>query len=134
MSITIYTDGSCMPNPGRGGWAYIAIEDDSETHVKSETHVYGGDNKSTNNKMELTAVIQALSDFKKYKKLTIYSDSQYVIKCATGVWKKSKNLELWEEYEKVSKGKDITFVWVKGHNGDKYNEMVDKLAKKGIFE
>jgi ribonuclease HI len=128
MSITIYTDGSCSPNPGKGGWAYIALEGDSEFHV------YGADKKSTNNIMELTAVIEALQDFSHYNNFNIYSDSQYVIKCATGVWKKTKNLELWKKYDEASKNKNITFTWIRGHDGNLYNEMVDKLAKKAISE
>lgn len=124
--ITIYTDGSCMPNPGKGGWAYIALENNSEIHV------YGGEKKSTNNIMELTAVIEAMTDFSNYDNFHIYSDSQYVIKCAQNIWKRSKNIELWKRYDEVSKDKKILFTWIKGHGGNKYNEMVDKLAKKAI--
>jgi ribonuclease HI len=123
--ITIYTDGSCSPNPGKGGWAYLAL------YKNEEISVYGGDKYTTNNIMELTAVIEAIKDFTEDKYFHIYSDSLYVIKCAQGEWKKIKNLELWNEYDKYSKNKDILYTWVKGHNGDKYNEIVDKLAKKG---
>lgn len=121
--LVIYTDGSCSPNPGKGGWAYIAIFPDSE--------IWNNDtvNHTTNNIMELTAVIKALSDFKDTKYFLIYSDSLYVINCAENKWKRNKNTELWKQYDILSKDKDIIFKWVKGHNGNHYNELVDKLAK-----
>ena len=126
--ITIYTDGSCNPNPGVGGWGYIEIGND---YLLSDS---GGEEKSTNNRMEMKAVIEALKAYKTEKNFLIYSDSQYVIKCATGVNKRRKNRDLWSEYDKVSKGKNIKFKWVHSHNGDKYNEMVDELAKEGRLE
>jgi ribonuclease HI len=121
--MIIYTDGSCCPNPGKGGWAYIAVLKDYEIHGNGKSEW------TTNNFMEMTAVIEALKDFYEYKDFTIYSDSQYVINCATGKWKRTKNLELWREYDQYSRGKKIHFIWIKAHNGDHYNEMVDKLAK-----
>jgi len=122
--ITIYTDGSCSPNPGRGGWAYIAVVDDVEICDA------GRDNNTTNNKMELTAVIEAIKAFSLEKNFRIYSDSQLTIRCALGTWRRNKNLHLWKQYDKYSKDKDIKFTWVKAHNGDRYNELVDQLAKK----
>ena len=123
MPLTLYTDGSCSPNPGKGGWGVIALFPDCEIHLN------GTDNQTTNNLMELTAVIEGLKYFNHEKEFLIYSDSLYVINCANGLWKRTKNKELWEEYDTVSANKKITFVWVKGHNGDHYNELVDKLAK-----
>jgi ribonuclease HI len=123
----IYTDGSCSPNPGIGGWAYV---------IPLENDYYIVDYKckkdTTNNVMELTAVIEAIKGIN--KPIRIYTDSTYVIKCAKGEWKKNKNLELWKEYEKVSKNKKIEFVWVKGHNGNKYNEIADIFAKRRDFD
>lgn len=125
MSQIVYTDGSCAPtNPGPGGWAFIALN-----YKGSEWHVSGGDDYSTNNKMELNAVIQSLSFLCDKKSFHIYTDSMYVINCASGKWKRRKNICLWKEYENVSKGKNIKFFWVKGHSGNKYNEQVDILAK-----
>lgn len=124
-TLTIYTDGSCSPNPGKGGWAYIALLENLQIEN------YGGSIHTTNNIMEMTAVIEALKDFKDTQKFKIYSDSLYVINCAKKIWKRNKNIELWNEYDTLSKNKEITFIWVKGHNGDIYNEMVDKLAKYG---
>ena len=122
--IEIYTDGSCLSNPGPGGWATCLIEDGSEYYFS------GGDKLSTNNRMELTAIIEALSSIKKGVECVLYTDSQLSINCATGKWKRKANTDLWEEYDKVSKGKDITFKWVKAHNGNKYNEIVDSIAYK----
>lgn len=120
----IYTDGSCIKNPGgAGGWAFALIEDDGK-----EYFVSGRDPITTNNRMELMAVIEALSFVEKKTKCVIYSDSKLVINCATGVWNRNKNLDLWKLYDIESKGKDIEYKWVKGHSGDKYNEIVDKLA------
>jgi ribonuclease HI len=121
--LTIYTDGSCSPNPGKGGWAFISIFPECEIHIN------GKDNNTTNNIMELTAVIEALKEFNKIEKFTIYSDSKYVINCAQGKWQRKKNVNLWKQYDMYSKGKDILFIWVKGHNGNYYNDLVDKLAK-----
>lgn len=121
--IKIYTDGSCTPNPGNGGYGILIL-------TNPEIEVSKRVNNTTNNIMEVTAIIEAIKIMEKSNKdLEIYSDSQYAIKCAEGVWQRKKNLDLWVEYDRVAKGKDIKFVWVRGHNGDYYNEQVDRLAK-----
>lgn len=125
----VYTDGSCIPNPGPGGWAFVALPYDNDSEP-TEWHVSGGESQSTNNRMELTAVIEALEFGKHKKNYLIYSDSTYVINCAKGVYARKKNVDLWKKYDKVSKDKQIKWIWVKGHSGDKYNEIVDSLAKK----
>lgn len=121
MSIHIYTDGSCINNPGYGGWAFCVIGD-------IEICKSGGEPKSTNNRMELIAVIEAI----KYicKDCTIHTDSQLIMKCANGEWKRKNNLDLWKIYDNLTKNKKIEWEWVRGHDGNKYNELVDKLAKK----
>ena len=124
-ALVIYTDGSCSPNPGPGGWGFISILPDVEFHIN------GGERNTTNNKMELTAVIEALKFHSDTFSFVIYSDSKYVINCAKGKWKRKKNLSLWERYNKVSKGRKVMFEWVRGHSGDMYNEKVDFLAKEG---
>ena len=124
--ITIYTDGSCSPNPGKGGWAYIAL-----TYNK-DVIAFGKSAKTTNNIMELTAVIKALKDFSKQTDFLFCSDSLYVINCAQGKWKRKKNIELWKKYDKYSQGKNIQWKWVKGHASDKYNNLVDAEARKAI--
>lgn len=120
----IYTDGSCLKNPnGPSGWAFCLLEN-GETWC-----VYGGNSSSTNNRMELQAVIEALK-FAQNKEYTIYTDSQLILNCAQGLWKRKANLDMWEEYNNISKNKHLTWVWVKAHNGDKYNELVDELSRK----
>ncbi len=121
--LKIYTDGSCSPNPGSGGWGFIALFPDCEIHSS------GRNPQTTNNIMEMTAVIQALQTFPLRNKFTIYSDSRYVINCAQNLWKRKKNQKLWEEMDRLLEGKTIQWIWVKAHNGDHYNELVDKLAK-----
>jgi ribonuclease HI len=128
--VVIYTDGSSLPNPGRGGWGYIAVFNDYDIYCN------GYEKHTTNNIMEMTAVIEAVKDFKDFNNIHIYSDSKYVINCAQGLWKRKKNTELWKQYDYYTKGKNIRFTWVKGHNGDHYNELVDKLSTeyKKIFK
>lgn len=127
--VTIYTDGSCIPNPGNGGWAFVIVGDDN-----IDICVSGGQKNTTNNAMELTSVIEALIHCEDLQSFTIYSDSQYVINCATGKWQRKKNVELWEKYSKVSKGKNITWKWVKGHSNDYYNDLVDELARNEVLK
>lgn len=122
----VYTDGSCKPNPGKGGWAYVVVDEDVD--ITST----GGKSWTTNNIMEMTAVIEVLKDFDVYEYFLINSDSQYVINCAKGKWQRKKNVKLWQKYDRYSKDKDIQWNWVKGHSGDYYNEMVDRLAKREI--
>jgi len=93
----------------------------------------GAQKYTTNNAMELTAVIEALKFYSYHNKFHIYSDSLYVINCATCKWKKKKNLDLWNEFDRVSVNKDIIWTWVKGHNGDYYNELVDRMARDEIY-
>lgn len=122
--MIIYTDGSCSPNPGNGGWAFIALESDIITN-----YVSGYKLNTTNNIMELTAVIEALKRYSHVNEFTIHSDSMYVINCAKNIWKRNKNANIWKEFDEVSKGKSIEWVWVRGHSGDYYNEQVDRMAK-----
>lgn len=122
MQVIVYTDGSCVPNPGKGGWGYVALYNDTEFQDSGKSEY------STNNIMELTAVIEALKCFSECKNFIIRSDSQYVIGCATGIFKIKKNIELWEEYKKLASNKNIKFEKVKGHGDDYYNNIADKLA------
>jgi len=119
----IYTDGSCIGNPGKGGWAFIFINKDND-----EIHISDYDLNTTNNRMEMKAVIEGLKFLSEKESCIIYSDSQLVINCATNKWKRKSNLDLWKEYDKASYNKNIEFVWVKGHSGNEYNELVDKMA------
>lgn len=137
--VIIYTDGACRGNPGPGGWGVIL-------RYKGKTkELYGGDKATTNNRMELMAVIQALEALKKPCAVQLYSDSSYVL---TGItewianWKKRnwqtatkkpvKNVELWQRLDAAKAQHDIEWKWVKGHSGNKDNDRADALANLGI--
>jgi ribonuclease HI len=136
MNYEIFTDGSCKGNPGPGGWAALIKNLDTG----GEEILRGGKSKTTNNIMELTAVIRALSEFsgntEDPPKIKIYSDSTYVVKGVTEWlpgWVKTKfvgkkNVDLWKQYLTVSDGLDVSFQWVKAHNGHSENELVDSIA------
>ena len=120
----IYTDGSCLKNPGgASGWCFYLFENDRNWIVS------GGESSSTNNRMELTAVNEAL-DFAQGNEYEIYTDSKLILKCAKGEWKRKANLDLWMNFDENSQGKKLHWFWVKSHNGNKFNEIVDKIAKK----
>lgn len=123
--IIIFTDGSCRDR--KGGWAFVIIHETFEIHWSDKA------NDTTNNRMELTAVIEALktlNDNNEDESVVIYSDSQWVINCAEKRWKRNKNLDLWKEYDeqKQNQKRKIEFVWVKGHSDNEYNNLCDKLA------
>jgi len=135
--IEIYTDGSCLGNPGVGGWAFLILKG-NQLISKS-----GSAKNSTNNRMELTAAIKALEYLKDEKILKINTDSNYLkngINIWIYNWKKNnwlnskkeqvKNKELWIELELLTKNKDIYWNWVKAHNDNKFNNMVDSLARE----
>lgn len=139
--IKIYTDGACSGNPGIGGWGAVLLYNNEIKKIN------GGEGYTTNNKMELTAVIEALKFIKKNYKIEIYTDSQYVKKGITewifnwkkNNWKNSqkeevKNKELWINLDNLIDKFDVKWFWVKGHNGDIYNEMADELSRKFIIE
>ena len=134
--LKIWTDGSCLGNPGPGGWAFIA------TNGKDVAERSGGEKETTNNRMELTAVIKALSAAKKHDALEIHTDSQYVKngmekwvrQWKNNNWKNAekkpvKNKELWQQLDELAQTKKITWVWVKGHAGQEMNECCDELAR-----
>ena len=137
--ITIYTDGACSGNPGIGGWGVVILVN------KDEIFLNGGDNNTTNNKMELTAAIEALKHFEKREEITLITDSKYVkdgiqswIKnWKTNNWKTTskkpvKNKELWIELDDLITKHNVNWEWVKGHGGNKYNEKADYLARRYI--
>jgi len=136
----IYTDGACSPNPGKGGWGAVIINRDTSEIIQ----ICGNANNTTNNRMEITAVINAIRETELDSVLTIYSDSSYVVnslkewiyKWKRNRWMKGKksikNLDLWLEYLGLSDKRKVEFIWVRGHNGNHYNEMADKLANDAI--
>lgn len=129
MNYTCYTDGAYSSVRDQGGIGILFLKDGKE--VLSYSNMYKG---TSNNQMELGAIIIALRMIKgKIDSLTIYTDSQYCIGCATLGWKRKKNKIMWAEFDKQYKRvkqlcPNIQFIHVKGHNGEKYNEIVDKLA------
>ena len=137
--ITIYTDGACSGNPGKGGWGAVLIYGDKQKHLSGSAIL------TTNNKMELTAAIEALKAVKKSNDIELYTDSQYV-KNGINLWiinwkkngwktankKEVANKDLWIELDKYVTHHNITWFWVKGHSGNHYNEMADNLAVKAM--
>ena len=137
--ITIYTDGACSGNPGKGGWGAVLIYGDKQKHLSGSAIL------TTNNKMELTATIEALKAVKKSSDIELYTDSQYV-KNGINLWiinwkkngwktankKEVANKDLWIELDKYVTHHKITWFWVKGHSGNHYNEIADNLAVKAM--
>ncbi|MBR4624663.1 MAG: ribonuclease HI [Alphaproteobacteria bacterium] len=134
--LKIWTDGSCLGNPGPGGWGFVA------TNGKDIAERCGGEKNTTNNKMELTAVIKALTAARKHSEVEIHTDSQYVkngMQSWIKNWKKNnwktadkkpvKNQELWQQLDELASVIKIHWVWVKGHAGEEFNERVDTLAR-----
>ena len=139
--VTIYTDGACKGNPGPGGWGVLLKSG------ATEKELYGGERSTTNNRMELMAVIQALTALKRPCDVTLYLDSLYVLKGITEWlpgWKAKgwrtagkapvKNAELWQALDALVQGSGhvIDWRWVRGHNGDPGNERADALANLGV--
>ncbi|MBS96970.1 MAG: cyclic pyranopterin monophosphate synthase MoaC [SAR202 cluster bacterium] len=123
--IKVYTDGSCLGNPGPGGWGAVIIFPNGE-----EMELSGSEEDTTNNRMELRSVIEALHFIEPGSIIELFSDSLYVINTITKGWKKKANISLWNELEKViQKHSNISWNWVKGHSGDFYNEKVNDLAQ-----
>jgi len=137
--VRIYTDGACSGNPGPGGWGAVL------TYGGREKEIHGGEGDTTNNRMELMAVIQALAALKKPLVVHIYTDSTYVKdgmeKWLHG-WKKNgwrtaakkpvKNIDLWQQLETALLPHSVKWHWVKGHSGHLENERADELARRGI--
>lgn len=125
--INLYTDGACSPNPGIGGWgACFSLNN-------KRFEVFGYQENTTNNRMELTAIIEGLKFIKEIigeKNVSIYSDSQYIINTMKNNWKKKLNLDLWDSLDNLIQNMNIDWIWIKGHNDNKYNEICDKLAVK----
>ncbi|MDR2634476.1 MAG: ribonuclease HI [Clostridiales bacterium] len=136
--VRIYTDGACSGNPGVGGWGAILIYNSDVREIS------GGERLSTNNRMELTAVLQALAMLKKSCRVTVYSDSAYVVRAVSESWifgwSKSgwrtaggddvKNSDLWERLLAFLSVHEVSFVKVKGHSDNEYNNRCDKLARE----
>ena len=136
--VTVYTDGACSGNPGPGGWGALLLYDGHEKAL------FGGEPLTTNDRMELTAAIQALAALTRPCTVVLYTDSKYVLQGITGWihgWKRNgwqssakqpvKNADLWRSLDEVSARHSIEWRWVKGHSGDHGNERADALANDG---
>ncbi len=141
MDVDIFTDGACKGNPGPGGWGALL-----RAGVK-EKELWGGERDTTNNRMELTAVIRALEALKKSVTVRVHTDSTYVQQGITAWihgWKKNgwrtkskapvKNADLWQQLDALVQGHQVSWHWVKGHAGHPENERADQLANRGVDE
>lgn len=138
-AVEIYTDGACKGNPGPGGWGALLTFDGKEREL------FGGEDATTNNRMELTAVIEALSALTRTSRVVVHTDSQYVQKGITEWirgWKAKgwrtaaktpvKNVDLWKKLDELAARHEIAWKWVKGHAGHDGNERADALANRGV--
>jgi ribonuclease HI len=139
--VQVYADGACKGNPGPGGWGAILRTGGNEKEL------FGGVSQTTNNRMELTAVVRALEALEHSSTVEVYTDSQYVQKGISEWlpdWKRRgwrtadkkpvKNVDLWQELERVAGKHRVTWHWVKGHAGHPENERADELANRGVDE
>ena len=138
MMIKIYTDGSCLGNPGAGGWAAVIVDEQNQRE-----EIYGGAEHTTNNRMELTAAIKALEKISAGASVELFTDSSYLKNAFTNGWlvnwkrngwktaakKPVLNQDLWLALDELISTRDVKFNWVKGHAGDFFNERCDTLAR-----
>jgi len=137
----MYTDGACRGNPGKGGWGVLL------RYGGAQKTLHGGEPMTTNNRMELTAVIKGLESLRKPCRVNITTDSKYVLNGITEWlpnWKRRnwktaskkpvQNVELWQQLDALASGHDIQWEWVKGHSGHPENDIADRLANQGIDE
>lgn len=139
--IYIYSDGACKGNPGRGGWGALLVAGEHRKEIS------GGEANTTNNRMEMTAVIRALELLKRPSRVEVHTDSQYVQKGISewlAGWKRRnwrtaggkpvKNQDLWEKLDALARQHRIEWVWVRGHDGHPENERADQLANQGVLQ
>ena len=138
-TVDIYSDGACRGNPGPGGWGAVI------KFGQSRKEILGGEKATTNNRMEMTAVIRALASLQNGSRVRVFTDSQYVQKGISewiGGWKRKgwrtadkkpvKNVDLWQRLDEATQRHEIAWHWVKGHAGDVMNERADALARQGM--
>lgn len=139
--VVVYSDGACKGNPGPGGWGAVL------EYAGARKLLHGGELVTTNNRMELTAAIEALASLRRPCKVAIYTDSQYMRKGITewmANWKRNgwltsarkpvKNADLWQRLDEAAAPHDVSWHWVRGHSGHAGNELADQLANKGVDE
>ena len=121
-NIKLYTDGACSGNPGPGGWAAIIINGDYINKIS------GSDKSTTNNRMEIIAVIEGLKTIDNTANIEVITDSAYVVNTMTKCWKRNKNQDLWNELDMLVSKHNVKFTWVKGHASNQYNNECDRMA------
>lgn len=138
--VLVWTDGSCAPNPGPGGWACVLV---SPAHGDHRRELSGGERDTTNNRMEITAAIRALEALRRPCRVTLHTDSRYLMDAIDKRWIRGwkrngwltkektpvKNVDLWQQLDVLCERHEVTWVWVKGHAGDAENERCDELAR-----
>src|SRR5262249_26966050 len=122
--MVAYADGACLGNPGPGGWGVVIVDGDGSTRVLS-----GANPATTNNRMEITAVIEALRAFPSGAELTIRTDSQYGVKTMTLGGNRRENIDLWQHLDAEAAHRLVRWEWVRGHAGNEHNEHADELAR-----
>lgn len=122
--IVIHTDGACKGNPGPGGWGAVIEQNGGQVKLS------GSEPQTTNNRMEMTAVIKGLEAVDASANVLISSDSTYVINTMTKGWKRKANQDLWDQLDRLGESRNVSWRWVRGHNGDRGNELADALATK----
>ena len=123
--IQLYTDGACLGNPGPGGWGAIIVFENGPKRA-----LHGREGQTTNNRMEMTAVVKGLEALPTSAEVTVFSDSQYVVNTMTRRWKRKANVDLWDRLDAEVGKRRVTWQWVRGHAGDPLNEEADALASK----
>jgi len=124
--VTIYTDGACDPNPGRGGWAALLTCGDAEKLIT------GSAPDTTNNRMEVQAIIEGLSALNERCSVTVVSDSQYAVNVASGTWRPQANHDLFMQLRRAERRHDVAYTWERGHNGHPQNERAHRAAYRAI--
>ncbi len=122
-AITIYTDGSCLNNPGPGGWGAIVLQEQGDP-----VRLSGHEPQTTNNRMELTAAMKGLEATPTGSTVALYSDSQYLVNTMTRNWKRRKNHDLWQRLDSLAGEREVIWHWIYGHAGDRWNHEADRLA------
>lgn len=125
--VEMFADGACVPNPGVGGWAVI-LKSGERTKWWS-----GRVEQATNQTMEITAALEGFRRLTRPCRVTVVSDSQYLVKCASGEWARRANTELWDALMEAVKPHDVVWQWVKGHNGHFWNERADTMANRAVW-
>lgn len=127
--IEVYTDGSCIRNPGKGGWAAIIVVPGNLITTTKKTKLHGRSRRNTtNNRMELMAAIKGLEATPEGSSVRLHSDSKYIVSTMTMGWKRKRNLDLWGMLDKEASKRTVEWIWVRAHSGNPMNEEADRLA------